>query len=63
MLKKIDFFFNKVIPKKLLVWIVATLLVYAGKVDGETWGIISCIYLGVNIAGKFVNKNNLDGNS
>jgi len=52
-LVKLDFFFNKALPKKLIVWVVATVLVFLGKVDGYVWGIVTGVYLGVNIIGKF----------
>lgn len=51
--EKADFFFNKLIPKKMIVWVVATVLCFTGKVPGELWAYISMVYLGVNIAGKF----------
>lgn len=52
-LLKMDFFFNKAIPKKLIVWIVATIALFMGYIDGWTWMILTGIYLGANIVGKF----------
>jgi hypothetical protein len=49
----IDFVFNKLIPKKLLVWVIATILVFSGKLNGEMWAYISMAYLGVNMLQKF----------
>jgi hypothetical protein len=51
--ESLDYFLNKVIPKKLVVWVVATILIYNDKLDGNMWGYITMIYLGVNIIQKF----------
>ncbi|OHD14386.1 MAG: hypothetical protein A2086_03315 [Spirochaetes bacterium GWD1_27_9] len=51
--QKLDFFFNKMIPKKLMVWIIATVLIFLGRLDGSWWGIITCVYLGTNAITKF----------
>lgn len=62
-LDKIDYFFNKVVPKKLIVWITATIALFMKLIDGNVWGIITGIYLGVNIIGKFapfISNNNED---
>jgi hypothetical protein len=53
MIKRIDFIFNKVLPKKLVVWIVATILVWNKLIPGDLWCYITMIYLGVNVAQKF----------
>ena len=50
---KIDFFFNKLIPKKLIVLTLATVLVFMDKIPGEHWGYVAMLYLGANVAGKF----------
>ena len=55
--QKFDFFFHKVIPKKLLVWIMATIFVFLGKLDGELWAYISMVYIGGNLLQKFILKD------
>jgi hypothetical protein len=55
--ENIDFFFNKVIPKKLLVFIVATILIFDNKLSGDMWGFIAMIYLGTNVLQKFTKKD------
>lgn len=52
-MKKIDFFLNKLLPKKLIVWIIATILVFNKLIPGDLWCYITMIYLGVNVAQKF----------
>lgn len=49
----LDYFFNKLLPKKVIVVTVATILVFK-KVDvpQEYWYILMA-YFGVNVAGKF----------
>ena len=50
--KGVDFFFNKIIPKKLLVVIIATVIVLK-EIDApdEYWWILMA-YFGVNITGN-----------
>ncbi len=49
----IDFFFNKLLPKKLLVFVIATIIVLKGiNAPSEYWYVLMA-YMGVNIAGKF----------
>lgn len=55
-LEVMDYFFNKLIPKKLIVWLVATHLLYQGKLDGNMWGYITMIFLSGNIVQKFSPK-------
>jgi len=65
--EKLDFFFNKLLPKKFIVWAVATVMVFAIKnpdgtrwLSGELWGYVTLAYLGFNIVGKF-SKNKFNG--
>jgi len=58
--EKLDYFFNKMIPKKLLVWVVATVIIFVVKdpdgkhwMSGEMWGYITLAYLGVNAVKGF----------
>ena len=52
-IKGIDYFFNKLLPKKLLVFVIATIIVLK-KIEAPTeyWYVLMS-YMGVNIAGKF----------
>ena len=50
--KGIDFFFNKIIPKKLLVVIIATVIVLKEITAPEEYWLILMAYFGVNITGN-----------
>jgi len=50
--KGVDFFFNKVIPKKLLVVCIATTIVFKGIDAPEEYWWILMAYFGVNITGN-----------
>lgn len=52
--EKLDYIFNKMIPKKLLAWIVATVLVFMGILPAEYWFYITIGYMAVNGIQKFV---------
>jgi hypothetical protein len=52
-MNKIDYFLNKLLPKKLIVWIVATILVFMKILPGDLWAYLSMIYIGMNVAQKF----------
>jgi len=60
MSEKIDFFFNKMIPKKFIVMVIATVLVFMDKIDGFQWFVIACAYLGVNVIQHYA--KNIGGN-
>jgi hypothetical protein len=49
----VDYFFNKVIPKKFLVFVIACLFLAAGKIEGVHWFYISVAYLTGNVIQKF----------
>jgi hypothetical protein len=53
MLRKIDYFFNKLLPKKLIVWVIATILCFNKLLPPDLWAYISIIYLGANVVSKF----------
>ena len=57
----VDFFFNKVLPKKFMVFSVATILVFMGKITGEWWFYIAIAYFGVNILRVLADKGNRVG--
>jgi len=44
----LDFVLNKVLPKKLIAVILATIFVFTGQLDGDMWAYIIIIYIGVN---------------
>jgi hypothetical protein len=60
-LETIDFFFNKLLPKKLIVWIVACILIFDGKISGDNWLYISLVYIGANMIQKFTGINKPNG--
>ena len=47
--QKTDYFFNKVLPKKFIVFLVATAFVFISKLDGDLWAYVAMIYMGGNI--------------
>lgn len=54
--EKIDFAFNKMLPKKFIVFAVATVMAFMGKIDGFQWFIIAGAYLGVNVIQHYAKK-------
>ena len=42
----LDRVLNRFISRKLLVWVVATILMYTAKIESGDWVLISMIYLG-----------------
>lgn len=57
MSEKLDYFFNKVLPKKFIVITVATIIVFL-KLDppAEYWYLLIA-YFGGNFATKFIPKD------
>lgn len=49
MSSKIDFFFNKLLPKKLIVFAIATIGLFMGLLNGQQWTIVAGIYIGGNV--------------
>jgi succinate-acetate transporter protein len=45
---------RKMCSRKLIVWIIATVLVFMGVIAGEHWVALSFAYLGINVAQKGV---------
>lgn len=56
----IDWFFNKAIPKKFMVWVIATIGLFMAIVPGEIWGYISMIYISANAIQKFSPNNGIE---
>jgi hypothetical protein len=50
--EKIDEFFNKILPKKFIVFSIATIVLWMDKINGEQWFYISIAYLGGNVLSK-----------
>lgn len=63
--EKWDFFFNKVIPKKFIIMIIATIFAWPGitVITGTQWIIVAGAYAGFNfgqkILGRTINGNNI----
>ena len=56
MKEKLDFFFNKMLPKKFIVITVATVIVFMGlEAPSEYWYLLIA-YFGGNVAMKFIPK-------
>lgn len=53
MKEKLDYLFNKMLPKKFIVWVVATVLIFMAVLPAEYWFYITLIYIGGNVAQKF----------
>ena len=54
-MKAWDFIFNKLIPKKFVVFLIATVALFMKLIDGQSWMIVSVLYIGGNTVAKFVN--------
>lgn len=53
-MKVLDFFFNKMLPKKLIVFSIASIALFMDLISGTEWTIIAGIYLGLNMTGKAI---------
>ena len=58
-----DTLFNKILPKKFVVFILATILAVTGVITGEHWFYISLAYVGGNVLGKVAGAINGKKNS
>jgi hypothetical protein len=58
----LDKFLDKIISRKLLVWITATVMMYGSKITSDDWVLICMIYLGsqgaLDIVEKFLSVKN-----
>jgi len=56
-----DFFFNKALPKKFIILIIATVLTFLGILEGGQWVGIAFVYAGVNIGQKVLERVTQNG--
>ena len=49
MQSKWDFFFNKMLPKKFIVFTIATIALFMKLLNGQQWTIVAGIYIGGNV--------------
>lgn len=54
--KTMDFIFNKAVPKKLIVFVVATTFCLLGLITGGQWLILAGAYAGVMYAQKLTQR-------
>ncbi len=52
-----DFFFNKVLPKKFLIVVIATVFAGMGIITGLHWVVIAGAYAGFNLGQKILEKS------
>ena len=43
---RLDVFLNRFVSKKLMVFLIGTLFLFLGKLDGEQWINLSIVYIG-----------------
>jgi len=51
---------ERLLSRKFIVWVVATVLVFMGKIEGWMWIAITGTYMGVNLADWLVALKNPD---
>ena len=44
-----NLFLKGLVSRKFIVWVVATVALFMGLIDGLLWGGITAAYLGVNV--------------
>jgi len=58
----LDKFLDKIVSRKLLVWITATVLMYGAKITSDDWVLICMVYLGsqgvLDIVERFLKVKN-----
>lgn len=47
---KLDAIVNKLISRKLMVFLVACGGLFSGKLDGDNWVIVAAVYIGSEVA-------------
>lgn len=50
---RLDWILNKLLPKKFLVFTIATVALFMSLLPGELWGYIAMFYIGGNALAKF----------
>lgn len=53
---KLDTILNKLISRKLVAFIIASVALFIGKLDGSDWVIISAVYIGAEAATTIIEK-------
>lgn len=53
--ESVDWFFNKLLPKKFIVFIVSTIIILKGATPPVEYWYILMIYIGGNVIAKFAN--------
>ena len=53
-MSEIDYFFNKVLPKKFIVMTTATIFCLLGLITGGQWLLVAAAYGGLNYAQKLM---------
>jgi len=54
-------FLKSLLSRKLIVWLVATVALFMGLIDGFIWGAITATYMGANLADWLIIKKNEKG--
>ena len=54
--EKIDFYLKKVISRKLLAWVVGTVALFLGSLDGDNWVVITTVYISLQGATDIVER-------
>ncbi len=49
---------NRISYRRSVAFAVATWLVYLGKIDTGTWGMVAAVFIGAEVAGRYVARNN-----
>ncbi len=53
---KLDVIVNKLISRKLVAFIIASVALFIGKLDGSDWVIISAVYIGAEAATSIIER-------
>ena len=47
---------RSLLSKKAIVWVAATVALFLGEIEGDSWTIITGVYLGVEVGQKLILK-------
>jgi len=47
--------------RRSVAFSVATWLVYSGKIDAGTWGMVCAVFIGAEVAGRYASRSNEGG--